>query len=68
MQARKLLRLLTEMIEEKPHLAYAQVCVDKRYTEKSGYTYKAIEDCETRVCDRWNDVDTCREIVVLGNY
>lgn len=68
MQVRKLIRLLNEMVEKDPNLAYAKVCVDKRYTENCEYTFREINDCETRVVDSWGDSLTQKEVVVLGNY
>lgn len=73
MQARKLVRLLNEMIKKDPKMAYKDVCLDRRYVEHQckDFTFIPINDVETRWCI-WNPGKTIeeaqREVIILGNY
>ena len=74
MQVRKLIRLLTEMVEKEPKAAYMRACVDRRYaTSNPQYTFIEIPDVEVRetlweVHGRENESDNTIKVVVLGNY
>ena len=68
MQARKLMRLLKELIEEDPARAYYEVCVDTRYSKGSDLTFKTVNDFEIRTVDVWNEKESPREVIVVGNY
>jgi hypothetical protein len=73
MQVRKLIRLLTEMVDKNPRLAFKEVCIDRRYAlhQCEDFTFIPIQDVETRWCV-WNPEETVnevqREVVVIGNY
>ena len=73
MQVRKLIRLLSELVEKDPKMAYREVCLDRRFVEAQckEWTFIQIPDVETRWCI-WNSEESMneiqREVVVLGNY
>lgn len=74
MQARKLVRLLNEMISKDPSVAYMKVCVDRKYTDPNymgDMQFKEISDVEEHQCV-WEpenfEVEHWRRILVLGNY
>ena len=72
MQVRKLIRLLNEMVEKDPSLAYKEACVDRRYAMSNPrHTFISIPDVEIRNCI-WKPEETeneiQRDVVVLGNY
>lgn len=73
MQVRKLIRLLTEMVEKEPSTAYMKACVDRRYAQSNPqYKFIEIPDIQKQWCvwepENNPDRDTQREVVVLGNY
>ena len=73
MQVRKLIRLLSEMVEENPSLKYKDVCIDTRVGRDNSefYTYYSVNDVETHSCI-WNaeesENENQRTVVVIGNY
>jgi hypothetical protein len=75
MQARKLVRLLQEMIEKDPSVAYKKVCIDTEFGTskgKAGFKYFEVSDAELRGT-YWTDDNGCltdneREVIVIGNY
>lgn len=72
MQVRKLIRLLNEMVEKNPKVAYMNACVDRRYAASNPqFTFINIPDVEIQECV-WKPDEThnenLRDVVVLGNY
>lgn len=74
MQVRKLIRILNEMIEKDPSIAYKEVTVDTRWAKsKSYHTFAAINDDDIKIDSCvWNKERTAnenwREVLVLGDY
>ena len=73
MQVRKLMRLLNELVEKNPNLAYAEACIDTEFGKSKAphFKYYAIPDVEKRETT-WevenSESEHHRIVVVLGNY
>lgn len=74
MQVRKMIRILNEMIEKDPSVAFKKVCVDRRYTDsnhKGDMQFKEVSEIETHWCI-WEpgnfEIESQRQVVVIGNY
>ena len=73
MQVRKLQRLLKELVEKDPSLAYSEVCIDTEFgkSKASYFKYCAVPDVEIRDTV-WNaeesENENWRKVIVLGNY
>ena len=73
MQVRKLIRLLSEMVEKDPSAAYLEACVDNQFGANfvDDYRYSPIGDVMAQNCVWENDnpdTEVQRDVIVLGNY
>jgi len=72
MQVRKLIRLLSEMVEKDPSLAYKEVTVDTEWAKGCTFVkYHAVNDVHVASCV-WNqetsENENWREVLVFGRY